>query len=105
MTLSQTILPIFPQPLPCFPSPHLHLHTKPIITAKDFHQPNKMTLALLNRIRAPAVESELSVRDSGSGTLIQPQLQTWTHFNSTLCNLETAIECPAFQHPAQPEAQ
>lgn len=53
----------------------------------------KMTLALLNGIRAPAVESQPSLCDSGSGTLIQPQLQTWTHFNGTLCNLETAIEC------------
>ena len=76
------------------------------ITAEDFFlQPDKMTLALLNGITAPAAESELSLRDSGSGTLIQPRLQTWTHFNGTLCNLETAIECPAFQHPAQAEAQ
>lgn len=64
-----------------------------------------MTLALLNGIRAPAVESEPSLRDSGSGTFIQPQLQTWTHFIGTLCNLETAIERPAFQLCAQPEAQ
>lgn len=60
-----------------------------------------MTLALLNGIEAPAVESELSLRDSGSGTLIQPHLQTWTHFNGALCSLETAIEFPAFQPRAQ----
>lgn len=64
-----------------------------------------MTLALLNGIRRPAVESELSLHDSSSGALIQPHLQTWTHFNGTLCNLETAIECPAFQHSAQAGAQ
>lgn len=54
---------------------------------------------------APAVESELSRHDSGSGTLIQPQLQTWTLFNAALYSLETAIESLAFQHPAHPEAQ
>lgn len=54
---------------------------------------------------APAVESELSLHDSGSGTLIQPQLQTWTLFNAALYSLETAIESPAFQHLAYPEAQ
>lgn len=41
-----------------------------------------------------------SLRDSSSGALIQPHLQTWTYFNGTLCNVETAIECSAFQHSA-----
>lgn len=39
-----------------------------------FLPPKKMSLALLNGIRAPAVESELPLRDSGSGTLIQPSV-------------------------------
>lgn len=51
------------------------------------------------------MESELSRHDSVSGTLIQPQLQIWTLFNAPLYSLETAIESPAFQHPAHPEAQ
>lgn len=62
---------------------------------------DEITEALLNGLRAPAMQPQLSLRAPGSGTFILLQPQGRTRFNGSLCR--PAIECSAFQHLAQPQ--
>lgn len=80
------LTPVYPPPLLLRP------HTKQANQDRGFPpaQSNDFGSAKWDRLRS---------LDFGSGTLIQPELLHWMHFNGTLCFLQMAIERSAFQCP------